>query len=81
MNTMNMKKFTTIAIWAALLLAAPVQAVNKYSCDFESVTDRERWVLNPAANQDICIPGRNTPAGPCPTLVPACRWKRLCWQP
>lgn len=53
MNTMNMKKFTTIAIWAALLLAAPVQAVNKYSCDFESVTDRERWVLNPAANQDI----------------------------
>jgi len=50
MNTMNMKKLNYIALWAALLLAAPLQAVNNYSCDFESVTDRERWILNPVAN-------------------------------
>ena len=47
-----MKKISIIAL-LALAFAAPVQAVTNYSCDFENKTDRDRWVLNPAANEHI----------------------------
>ena len=33
--------------------AAPMQAVVHYSCDFETDEVRDRWVLNPAANNTI----------------------------
>ena len=33
------------------MMAAPVQAVIHYSCDFETQAQRDRWVLNPTANQ------------------------------
>ena len=38
---------------AALVLAAPVQAVKRYTCNFETEEARARWQLNPAANQNI----------------------------
>ena len=46
---MNMKRFIQMAVLAALMWAAPVQAVRSYSCDFESPAERQRWVLNPAS--------------------------------
>lgn len=45
---MNMKRLVQIAIAAALVLAAPVQATLKYTCDFETEAARARWKLNPA---------------------------------
>lgn len=42
-----------IVVWVALLLAAPLQAVTNYSCDFENQADRERWTLNPTANSNL----------------------------
>ena len=36
-----------------MLIALPMQAVQNYSCDFETKADRDRWVLNPAANDNI----------------------------
>ena len=45
---MNMKRLLQVAV-LALLTGAPVHAVTKYSCDFESQADRDRWVINPAS--------------------------------
>lgn len=50
---MNRKRLYQIAVLAALIFAAPIQAVTNYSCDFENAADRARWTLNPAANQSI----------------------------
>ena len=50
---MLMKRLVQIILVAALALAAPVQAVKRYSCDFESEASRARWTLNPTANQTI----------------------------
>ena len=50
---MNMKRLVKIAIAAALVFAAPVQATLWYSCDFESEASRARWTVNPTANQSI----------------------------
>lgn len=47
-----MKKISIIAL-LALAFAAPIQAVQNYSCDFETQADRDRWVLNPTANDNI----------------------------
>ena len=49
---MNMKRLIQLAV-AALLVAAPAQAVRRYSCDFETEAARNRWTLNPTANQTI----------------------------
>ena len=48
-----MKHISTIALWALMMIALPMQAVQNYSCDFETKADRDRWVLNPAANDNI----------------------------
>ena len=48
-----MKRLMYLAMVAALALATPVQALVKYSCDFESEASRNRWKLNPTANQNI----------------------------
>ncbi len=50
---MNTKRLYQIAVLAALVMAAPVQAVTNYSCDFENKADRDRWKLNPTANKAI----------------------------
>ena len=50
---MNRKRWIQIALSAALLVAAPVRAIQNYSCDFESAADRARWTLNPTANKNI----------------------------
>ena len=42
-----------ILLVAALAFAAPVQAIKKYSCNFETEAARNRWVINPTANQNI----------------------------
>lgn len=47
-----MKKISIIAL-LALAFAAPVLAVQNYSCNFENAADRARWKLNPTANQGI----------------------------
>lgn len=47
-----MKRVIQLAVMA-LLLAAPVQAVKRYVCDFETEEARNRWVLNPASSQSI----------------------------
>ena len=70
---MLMKRLVQIMMVAALTLAAPVQAVIQYSCDFETQAQRDRWVLNPAQNQTaasnlknkwyIGLPGNNGRAG------------------
>jgi len=45
--------YYTIALWAMTLLAIPVAAVQNYSCDFETDSVRNRWVINPTANSTI----------------------------
>ena len=50
---MNMKRLMNIVLVAALVFAAPVQALVKYSCDFETEAARNRWVVNPTANKNI----------------------------
>ena len=50
---MNTKRLYQIAVLAALVIAAPIQAVTNYSCDFENKADRDRWKLNPVANKSI----------------------------
>lgn len=45
-----MKRLVQIILVALLAFAAPAQAVTKYTCDFESQADRDRWVLNPASD-------------------------------
>ncbi len=47
---MHMKRLVQIIFVALLAFAAPTQAVTKYTCDFESQADRDRWVLNPASD-------------------------------
>ena len=54
-----MQRLVQIILVAALTLAAPVQAVKRYSCDFETEAARSRWVLNPTANQTIANQIRN----------------------
>lgn len=56
---MLMKRLVQIILVAALALAAPAQAVKRYSCDFESEASRARWTLNPTANQTIANQLRN----------------------
>ena len=46
-----MNRFVQLFVVAALVFAAPVQAVRRYSCNFEDSVARSRWKLNPAANQ------------------------------
>ena len=48
-----MKRLMQIVLVAALAFATPVQALVKYSCDFESEAARNRWVINPTANKNI----------------------------
>lgn len=48
-----MKKSSVIALWALLMIALPTQAVRHYKCDFETEAARNRWTLNPTANQSI----------------------------
>ena len=50
---MHMKRLVQIILVAALAFAAPVQAVRRYTCDFESEASRARWTMNPTANQTI----------------------------
>ena len=50
---MNMKQWIPIVLVAALAFASPVQAVRRYSCNFETEAARSRWTLNPTANQAI----------------------------
>lgn len=45
------KRFVQLFVVAALVFAAPVQAVRRYSCNFEDSVARSRWKLNPTANQ------------------------------
>lgn len=49
---MNMKRLIQLAA-VALIVAAPVHAVKRYSCDFETEEARSRWVLNPASTPSI----------------------------
>lgn len=65
-----MKRLVQIVMVAALVLAAPVQAVRRYSCDFESPTSRNSWVLNPGGAASgisnkwyIGAPGNNSRTG------------------
>lgn len=68
---MHMKRLVQIVMVAALVLAAPVQAVRRYSCDFESPTSRNSWVLNRVANPQTILtnkwyigaPGNNSRTG------------------
>ena len=70
---MHMKRLVQIILVAALAFAAPVNAVKRYSCDFEDAAARNRWVLNPTANQStynslankwyIGEPGNNSRTG------------------
>lgn len=48
-----MNRFVQLFVVAALVFAAPVQAVRRYSCNFEDSVARSRWKLNPTANQSI----------------------------
>ncbi len=50
---MHMKRLFSITLLAVLALSMPVQAVRRYSCDFETEAARARWKLNPTANQNI----------------------------
>jgi len=50
---MHMKRIVQVILLAALTLSMPVQAVRRYSCNFEDSIARSRWTLNPAANQQI----------------------------
>lgn len=50
---MNMKHFVQLFVLAALVFAAPIHAVKRYSCDFEDPVARSRWKINPAASQSI----------------------------
>lgn len=48
-----MKKISSIVLWALMLIALPMQAVQNYYCDFETQEMRDRWVLNPTATQSM----------------------------
>lgn len=50
---MNTKRLYQVAVIAALIFAMPVRAVTNYSCDFENKADRDRWVLNLTATEQI----------------------------
>ena len=47
---MYMKRLFSITLLAALAITMPLQAVRRYSCDFENEAARARWILNPATN-------------------------------
>lgn len=48
-----MKRILTISLWALIMMAMPVHAAQSYVCDFENEADRNRWVINRTANQNI----------------------------
>ncbi len=48
-----MKRLVQLLVVAAVLFAAPVHAVRRYSCNFEDSVARSRWTLNPTANTQI----------------------------
>lgn len=48
-----MKRILTISLWAIIMMAMPVHAAQSYVCDFENEADRNRWVINRTANQNI----------------------------
>ena len=48
-----MKKISSIVLWALMLIALPMQAVQNYYCDFETQEMRDRWVMNQTANDNI----------------------------
>lgn len=48
-----MKRILTISLWALIVMAMPIHAAQSYVCDFENEADRNRWVLNKTANQNI----------------------------
>jgi len=50
---MNRKRWIQTTLLAALLMAAPVRAIQNYSCDFETAESRARWTMNPTANPNI----------------------------
>ena len=50
---MKQKYIYSILLLFGLLASASMQAVKHYSCDFENQADRDRWVLNKTANQQI----------------------------
>lgn len=48
-----MKRILTISLWALIMMAMPIHAAQSYVCDFENEADRNRWVINRTANQNI----------------------------
>ncbi len=48
-----MKHCRILSTLLFILLASSLQAVTGYSCDFETAEARNRWTLNPTANQTI----------------------------
>lgn len=48
-----MKRILTISLWALIVMAMPIHAAQSYVCDFENEADRNRWVINRTANQNI----------------------------
>lgn len=48
-----MKRILTISLWVLIVMAMPVHAAQSYVCDFENEADRNRWVINRTANQNI----------------------------
>ncbi|MBO4690338.1 MAG: hypothetical protein J5621_05640 [Paludibacteraceae bacterium] len=48
-----MKRLTYILLVMMTAFTMPVQAVQRYACDFESDEARNRWVLNVATNKAI----------------------------
>ena len=48
-----MKRLFSITLLAVLALSMPVQAVRRYSCNFENASDRARWTLNPTSTAGI----------------------------
>ena len=48
-----MKRLFSITLLAALAMTMPLQAVRRYSCNFENEADRARWTINPVSNNGI----------------------------
>lgn len=50
---MNMKRIFSIILVSVCAIVMPIQAVTRYSCDFENEAARARWVLNPTTTTSI----------------------------
>lgn len=50
---MNMKRIFSIILVSVCAIVMPIQAVTRYSCDFEDEAARARWVLNPTTTTSI----------------------------